>query len=70
MIAPVQSLAHLRAMSNKEPRYKTLAIVAAKNFGFDPGDSFCEAMADLHDAAGETSEEDVIEEVNALRDAV
>lgn len=70
MIAPVMSLAQLRAMSNKEPRYKTLAITAAKNFGYDPGDSFCEAMADLHDVASETSEDEVVEEVNALRSEV
>jgi len=70
MIAPVMSLAQLRAMSNKEPRYKTLAITAAKNFGYDPGDSFCEAMMNLNDVAGETSEDEVVEEVNALRSEV
>lgn len=70
MIAPVMSLAQLRAMANKEPKYRDLAILAAENLGYSPEDSFSEAMADLHDAAGETSEDAVIEEVNALRSDV
>lgn len=70
MIAPVQSLAHLRAMSNKEPRYKTLAILAASNLGYETDDLFDVAMSFLRDAASETSEDDVIEEVNALRSEV
>lgn len=70
MIAPVMSLNQLRTMSKKEPRYKTLAIAAAKKFGYDPLDDFGAAMADLHDVAAEDGEDEVIEEVNALRSEV
>lgn len=70
MIAPIQSLAQLRTKAIKDPRYKTLAIVLAKSYGYDPGDRFSEAMDNLTDVADETSESEVIEEANALRSEV
>lgn len=70
MIAPVMSLAQLRAKANKEPKYRALAILTASNMGYSPLESLDEAMRQLHVEANETSEEDVIEEVNALRGEV
>jgi len=70
MIAPVQSLAQLQAKVNKEPKYRELAILAAKRLGYDPEDNYKEAMADLKDEAGETSEDEVVEEINFLRSEI
>jgi hypothetical protein len=70
MIAPVQSLAQLRAKANKDPKYRSLAILAANNFGYTPEDNYQRAMSSLHEVASETSEDEVIEEVNSLRSEV
>jgi len=70
MIAPVLSLAQLRAKANKDPKYRALAILAASNFGYTPEENLDEAMRQLHVEANETNEDDVIEEVNFLRSEV
>lgn len=70
MIAPVMSLAQLRAKANKDPKYRSLAILTASNFGYKPNENLDEAMRQLHTEANETSEDDVIEEVNFLRSEV
>lgn len=67
MIAPVQSLAHLRAMANRNPKYHQLAILTAYNLGYRPEESLDEAMTQLHNEANETSEDEVVEEANYCR---
>lgn len=71
MIAPVMSLAQLRAKANKDPKYRALAILAAEKLGYATDGLYDTAMFFLQDAtASEWSEDDVIEEVNALRSEV
>jgi hypothetical protein len=71
MIAPIQSLAQLRAKANKDPKYRSLAILAANNLGGDVGDSLDRAMNWLYTNAQEgEGEDDVIDEVNFLRSEV
>lgn len=67
MIAPVMSLAQLRAKANKDPKYRALAILTAENLGYKPEGNLDEAMRQLRVEAQETSEDEVIEEVNFLR---
>lgn len=71
MIAPVMSLAQLRAKANKDPKYRSLAILAAEKLGYETDGLYDTAMFFLQDAINsEWSEDDVIEEVNALRGEV
>lgn len=70
MIAPVMSLAQLRTKANKDPKYRTLAILTASGFGYKPEDNIDEAMRQLHIEADKTSEDEVIEEINFLRSEV
>lgn len=70
MIAPVMSLAQLRAKANKDTKYRSLAILVATNLGYKPNENLDEAMRQLHTEANETSEDAVIEEVNFCRDQV
>lgn len=70
MIAPIMSLAQLRAKANKEPKYRSLAILTAENLGYKPEGRLDEAMRQLGIEALETSEDEVVEEVNFLRGEV
>jgi Holliday junction resolvasome RuvABC DNA-binding subunit len=70
MIAPVMSLAQLRTKANTDPNYRKLAILAAENLGYKPNENLDEAMRQLRVEAQETSEDDVVEEVNFLRSDV
>jgi hypothetical protein len=67
MIAPVMSLAQLRTKANTDPKYRSLAIFAAETLGYNPNGNLDEAMRQLRVEALETSEDEVIEEVNFLR---
>lgn len=69
MIAPIQSLAQLRSLSLKNPKYKELAIKTAWEIGKIPLEpSFEEAMACLKELSMDEGEDAIIEEVNANRE--
>lgn len=70
MIAEIQSLAHLRAQSNKDPRYKKLAILVAEQMGYKPNNNLDEAIRQLRVEANDTSEDEVVEEINFLRSEI
>lgn len=69
MIAPVMSLAQLQSKAYKDSKYKDLAIRAAENLGETPG-NLTEALELLRQVADETSEDEVVEEVNFLRSEI
>ena len=71
MIAPIQSLAQLRSLSLKNPKYKDLAIRTANKMFLSTSElSFDEAMVSLKELVNEDGEEAVVEEINACRDLV
>ncbi len=70
MIAPVQSLRQLRSKANIDPKYRALAILAAEDLCYKPLDNLDEAMRQLYVESKETSEDDVIEQINFLRSEV
>lgn len=70
MIAPIQSLAQLRTKAIKDPRYQKLAVLVSEKLGYETDGLYETALSFLKDAAAETSEDEVIEEVNALRNEV
>lgn len=70
MIAPVMSLAQLRTKAKTDEKYEKLAILAATNLGYEVEDSLEGALMSLKESAEETSEDEVIEEVNAIRSEV
>jgi hypothetical protein len=70
MIAPVMSLSQLRTKAKSDKKYADLAILAATNLGYEVEDSLEGALSSLTDEALETSEDDVIEEINFLRSEV
>lgn len=71
MIAPVMSLAHLRTKAKGDVRYRNLVFLAAQKFDFDPSSNdLDDALAHLQSEALASGEEEVTEEVNALRNEV
>jgi len=70
MIAPVMSLAQLRTKAKTDKKYADLAILAATKLGYEVEDWLEGALLSLTDEAQETSEDDVIEEINLLRSEV
>lgn len=70
MIAPVMSLAQLKSKAKTDERYKNLAIQTAISLGYEVEDQLKAALECLDDAAKDTSEEEIVEEVNSLRGQV
>ncbi len=69
MIAPIQSLAQLRSLSLKNPKYKELAIKTAMSMFLSTQEmSFEEAMVSLKEISNEDGEDTVVEEINANRE--
>lgn len=66
---PVESLADLASRARTDGRYRALAEVAAENLGH-PVKNLDEAMDWLRKEASESSEENLIPEINAVRDLV
>lgn len=74
LIPKVTSLYDLATKAASEPRYVALAIVAAKNLGYEGMEGreilFSNALNWLKMNANETDEDGVVDEINFVRDCV
>jgi hypothetical protein len=71
MIAPIQSIAQLRSLAGKNPKYHQLALAAAENQGLEGDDlDLNAAISWLNEIAKEDGEENVVEEINFCRDLI
>lgn len=70
LIKKIGSIGELHTLAEKDEQYKKLAFTAASNLGGAP---YTQASLDgairwLTDNANETTEKDVVKEINACRD--
>lgn len=71
MIAPIQSLAQLKAKARKDPKYRDLAVLTAQDLGGpDEENDLTVVLNWLSIVADEDGEDSVVEDLNARRDLV
>jgi hypothetical protein len=66
MIAPVQSLSHLKSKSKLDVNYKTLSLTAANKMGGEV-ETLDEALTYFKELLDNEDEDDIVQEINSFR---